>query len=797
MSFSLSARKLAVCWCSLVAMPVAVLAQNPFVPTAGEYSVTGKLPGDQVHPAVSITPNGGYIAWEDYWVDNKGLGVGAMRLNSDLTGSGVPFRVNSVVAGDQEAAHVANLNNGGAVFAWQGGKQGSQHIFARFLSSSNSWLTGDVMVNSSSNKVQVTPVVTTLANGNVALAYASADQAAPGSMLDVYLQLFSPVGVKIGGEILVNQFTVNNQRSPAIAPLADGKFVLAWVSEQERWTDASNGVPSVDIFARVYDSVGNPVTSEFLVNVSPKLCAAPDVAASPDGGFMATWMDKDPVVRNNGWDIAARRFSSAWVGGAVTRVNTQLFGDQYSPKIRRSGSTYLDIWTSLGQDTSGEGVFGRYLNDDATTSGSEFQNNSTTFRSQMHQVLAADDGRFLAAWTSFGVGVTGFDLFAQQYANPAAATIGTNDPVFATDPNANPNSVSNAPVTTVVINPPGNPNPTSGGPTLVTNTFSDVKGTYNGLIFDPNGVAPADSGYATIATSAKGAQGSFTAKLQIGGKAYSVSGPFDATGNFTGKIGTWNISLLIDLHGGDRITGQISSSTWTVSLQADRAVYGKTNQTALAGSYTLLVQPGDGSMGTGVGTATIDTLGNVKWNLILPDGTKVGQSTTLSKSGTWPLYGNLYKNGGLVLGWMSFGTNHNDGFGGQSVWIKPGGASTVYPQGLSKGVDINGSSYQAPPILFRTFGNSKVIFSGGGLTSPITNLVTWGLDNKVVVTQSANALKMTVSPTTGLFQGTVALSAGKGGTVPFQGVLFEKENVGLGFFLGSSQSGAVTFAPNN
>ena len=116
----------------------------------------------------------------------------------------------------------------------------------------------------------------------------------------------------------------------------------------------------------------------------------------------------------------------------MTRINTQLYGDQYSPKIRRTGSTYLDVWTSIGQDGSREGVFGRYLNDDGTVSGDELQVNSTTFAQQMHQALASDgSGRFLAAWTSYGVGVEGFDLYGQQYANPALVVIGTNDNVFA------------------------------------------------------------------------------------------------------------------------------------------------------------------------------------------------------------------------------------------------------------------------------------------------------------------------------------------------------------------------------
>ena len=38
----------------------------------------------------------------------------------------------------------------------------------------------------------------------------------------------------VSGEFLVNQFTSYNQRTPAVAALANGGFVVAWVSEQER-----------------------------------------------------------------------------------------------------------------------------------------------------------------------------------------------------------------------------------------------------------------------------------------------------------------------------------------------------------------------------------------------------------------------------------------------------------------------------------------------------------------------------------------------------------------------------------
>src|SRR5579871_1517249 len=96
MSFSLSARKIVAGWCSMVAVPAVVFAQGSFLTSGPEYSITGgRLPGDQVHPCVSITTNGGYVTWQDNAIDGtNGLGIGAMRLENDLTSSRIVFRVN-------------------------------------------------------------------------------------------------------------------------------------------------------------------------------------------------------------------------------------------------------------------------------------------------------------------------------------------------------------------------------------------------------------------------------------------------------------------------------------------------------------------------------------------------------------------------------------------------------------------------------------------------------------------------------------------------------------------------------
>jgi hypothetical protein len=421
------ARTALVCGCLAVAAPAIVFGQtNNYLTNGIEYAIAGSLPGDQSHPSLGIKTAGGYIVWEDNLTDGDGLGISARKLDRNLSGSASSFKVNAIGAGDQERPQVTLLNNGGAAFVWQGGRRSYQHIYARFLSASGIWvtLTNDVLVNTFTNNFQVNPAIAALATGNVVVAWGSFNEFSGNSLQDVYAQVLSPAGQKLGGELLLNQFTSYNQRTPAVAGLSDGRFVIAWVSEQQRFDN------SVDIYARIFNADGSSSGNEIPVNTSTNVCANPSVAASPNGGFMIAWSEKDLTsLKTNSWDVYARAFLNTGVAaGPVARLNQYLFGDQYAPKLASLGSDFLAVWTSLGQDGSREGVFGRFLRSDVTPVGNEFLINTTTVGPQLHPVVAADgQGRFLVAWASFAGLAPGFDLFAQRYAS-------TLQPLIAPDP---------------------------------------------------------------------------------------------------------------------------------------------------------------------------------------------------------------------------------------------------------------------------------------------------------------------------------------------------------------------------
>lgn len=477
----------------LFAAPAVVIGNAAFVPQGTESPITGELSGDQTWPHVSVSAAGGWVVWQDQTIDGNGFGIGARRLDENLNPAGSAFRVNKTTKGDQEKPRVAVLNNGGAAVVWQSGPLGFQNIQARFYDASAASTHGaDILVNvpagassgryttnvmfirnnkarmqakrlKMSQRTQLertgNAAVAQLSDGTVVIAYASARKVSwttqalservrkvghrwltnsilitelhsSDTMQDVYFQRFTATGEKIGGEMRANQFLPFNQRSPSIAARADGTFVLAWASDQQRTGGAGDSAlagmnmrgeidgqglrAQIDIVARIFSNDGTPVGDEFVVNTGDAPCSSPSVAASASGGFTIVWSQKDSA-RERSLDIVARAYSPA--GNAITtgfNFNEYTYGDQHSPQITAAPGGQLVVWTSLKQDGSFEGVYGRWLNDGDITSA-EFRVNTTTHLRQFQPAVAADaNNRALVIWSSYQT-EAGFDLFAQRY----------------------------------------------------------------------------------------------------------------------------------------------------------------------------------------------------------------------------------------------------------------------------------------------------------------------------------------------------------------------------------------------
>ncbi|MGB7257037.1 MAG: hypothetical protein WBD48_03060, partial [Pseudolabrys sp.] len=179
----------------------------------------------------------------------------------------------------------------------------------------------------------------------------------------------------------------------AVAALGTG-FVVAW---------ASNAHPSFgyDVYGQLFENKSAKLGVEFLINTTrAKDQAQPAVAASASG-FVVAWSSAGQD--GSGLGVYAQRFdaSGAKLGGEF-KVNTTTANDQSEPAVASfTDGGFVVVWTSQGQDGSGNGVYGQGYDMNGTPINTEFLVNTTTAKDQWQpRVAALSANGFVVVWTA-------------------------------------------------------------------------------------------------------------------------------------------------------------------------------------------------------------------------------------------------------------------------------------------------------------------------------------------------------------------------------------------------------------
>ena len=333
---------------------------------------------------------------------------------------------------------------------------------------------------------------------------------------------------------------------------------------------------------------------------------------------------------------------------------------------------------------------------------------------------------------------------------------------------------------------------------FIRNPFLRAKGVYTGL-FAETTRAHDRSGFFTLTLADHGA---YSAAFKIGTNTLSFSGQFDLSGSASKSINDVQVNLNLDLAGAEKLAGTVGTADFTADLRANRSVFNAlTNPaTQFKGAYTLIIpggaDPAASPAGYGFGAVTVGAGGTVTLSGALADGNTLSQSTAVSRDGEWPLYMSLYGGQGSVWAWLDFDTNQPIfQISGWLSWIKPPrNGAAYYPPGFTNFVTALGSRYTGPinaTTRVIALTNGIVIFDGGNLTAPFTNVVTLTSTNRVI-NGSPNSLSLSLTRSNGLFSGSVKVP-GTTRTNTFKGVLIQGLDSGYGYFLGTNQSGSVFF----
>ena len=199
-------------------------------------------------------------------------------------------------------------------------------------------------------------------------------------------------------EFVVSHYTLANQRYPRVAAANDGGFVVTWM------TNGQDG-DGEGIAQRLYDSEGQPRTSDILVNMTVAGTQQyPSVAALSGGGHVVVWEDAAADGSLNG--VMGRIYESNGdprTGEMVLNNATANSQDTADVVGLVNSTRWVAVWenisaSSLG-DSSGEAVVARVFDESGSPVTSDILVNTTTSQTQRDpRVAALSGGGFAVVW---------------------------------------------------------------------------------------------------------------------------------------------------------------------------------------------------------------------------------------------------------------------------------------------------------------------------------------------------------------------------------------------------------------
>ena len=271
--------------------------------SGGEFRLNTITSGEQIYPAVTGLADGGFVAvYRGYFMGGgSSYDVFFQRFDAAGVKVGAETRVSvadSVNTSDnsEHQGRVMSLSDGGfiIVFSDSGNDGSGEGLYARRYDASGVLVGGtnaDGVAAAASWRVNLQTVhdqyqrygaMTELADGGFVITFSSnhSDQ----SGLAVWAQVYNADGTLRSPQFRVNGAQYSTQADPSVAALADGSFVVVWISEQ---VDAYEGQ---EVYAKRFAADGSVLNEEFVVDTVNTLGNQrwPSVAATLDG-FVVVW----------------------------------------------------------------------------------------------------------------------------------------------------------------------------------------------------------------------------------------------------------------------------------------------------------------------------------------------------------------------------------------------------------------------------------------------------------------------------------------------------------------------------
>ena len=376
---------------------------DPFAPSA---KASG--PG---YPVLAPLASGGFVMlYFDSGLANAGDAGFPLRGRIYSPGGvalGTEFQIPAAKDGNLHSFAAAGLPGGGFVVSYaygvaaRAGEEPGDDLFARIFDARGADVSGEFMVNTSTDSHQYQPSIAVMASGGFVIAWDGPPGNRPPATHGPRAQAFDADGARIGGEFTLAPEIAGYHDSPEIAPLAGGGFVAVWREE----------LGSGPIRAQRFDDAGARVGAPIELvrpDGSGGSIHSPQVAGLADGGFAVVWSDTGVWQSANAGEVRGRAFDAAGAPrGDAFLVNTENGGNQYDAQITALlDGGFAVAWVDAsgrGGDASEAGIKGQLFDADGGKVGAEYLINVATSEDQREPALATLAwGGVVTAWGDFG-----------------------------------------------------------------------------------------------------------------------------------------------------------------------------------------------------------------------------------------------------------------------------------------------------------------------------------------------------------------------------------------------------------
>jgi alpha-tubulin suppressor-like RCC1 family protein len=362
--------------------------------------------GNQTNATIASLATGAVAVWEQRTTTTS-ASIVAQRLSQQGVKLGGEIAVAATSPG-AGAPQVSALDNGTFVVVWHENGPSGRDILMRRFSSAGVALGPETRANRSTTGEQAGPQVTSVAGGYIITWQTTG---VDGSGAAVVFQRFTNAGAAVGTQVTVNTTTLGNQAGPAIATLSTGGFVVAWQGQ----------VGSLfRVYARRFSATGIPAGGEIIIDASPTAVVPPIVAVTGlTGGAFAIAYDRTETASVTApKDLYIERYAAT---GALTwqaRANIAIAGSQLDPALASLGTDGVVVsWTT--PDASGNAIDAQVFTPTGVRLQSTFRvNTAVTGNQRLSDIANTGGDGYILVWTSAGQDGTGDGVYFQRFINP-------------------------------------------------------------------------------------------------------------------------------------------------------------------------------------------------------------------------------------------------------------------------------------------------------------------------------------------------------------------------------------------